>query len=134
VFSFSHSVLYNFGIAGTPWILGRDIAGVVERVGGNVQNVVPGERVWLCADSRDVRSGAYQAYSIARGAHVGKICENVSNEEAATLGTGLVTAAIAAYWFFDWNRALSLGGKAMPRLSRMDEDGPLTNTGRKWVL
>ncbi|UZJ54026.1 hypothetical protein CBS101457_003346 [Exobasidium rhododendri] len=111
------SILYNFGIEGTPWILGRDIAGSVEQVGADVHDITPGQRVWLCADSRDVRSGAYQAYSIARRAHVGKISEEVTDEEAATLGTGLVTAAIAAYWFFNWNRALSLGGGAMPRAS-----------------
>jgi NADPH:quinone reductase-like Zn-dependent oxidoreductase len=128
-------VLYNFGISGTPWILGRDIAGVVEKVGTDVTDLKPGERVWVCADSRDVRSGAYQAYSIARRAHLGSIDAEISNEEAATLGTGLVTAAIAAYWFFNWSRATCLGGrKAMPRSSQMDYEGGSETPSNDWVL
>jgi hypothetical protein len=135
------SVLYNFGIAQTPWILGRDIAGVVQRVGSKVTNVAVGERVWLCADSRDVRAGAYQAYSVARSVHVGRILsQGTSDQEAATLGTGLVTAAIVAYWFFDWNRAASLGGKAMARESnsasshQQQSQSHGRGRGRGWVL
>ena len=104
----------------------------MDQVGPAVKDLVAGQRVWLCADSRDVRSGAYQAYSVARSVHVGRISDSLSSQEAATLGTGLVTAAIAAYWFFEWPRARSLGGKAMPREMRMDEDG--SSERQAWVL
>lgn len=113
------SILYNFGIPDTPWVLGRDVAGIVEDVGSNVKDLALGQRVWTCADSRDVRAGAYQTYCIARRCHVGSYdTSSVSNEEAATLGTGLVTAAIAAYWFFQWRRPASLGGGKMPRTKK----------------
>lgn len=129
------SVLYNFGISGTPWILGRDIAGVVEKVGDDVKDLQVGERVWLCADSRDIRSGAYQAYSIARRVHIGKISKEITDEQAATLGTGLVTAAIVAYWFFEWSRAESLPGvRRMPGSSRMDHDIDVDGRNGDWVL
>lgn len=102
-------------------------------MGEGVKDVNVGERVWVCADSRDIRSGAYQAYSIARCAHIGKISEEITNEQAATLGTGLVTAAIVAYWFFDWCRAGSLdGNKKMPTICRMEHD--YDNKEGNWVL
>ena len=94
------SVVYRFGINALPWILGRDISGTVEQVGVEVMSLKAGDRVWTCADSRDVRCGAYQEYSIADAATVGKVPDEVTAEQAATLGTGLVTAAIALWWFF----------------------------------
>lgn len=129
------SVLYNFGIPESPWVLGRDIAGVVSEVGAKVTHLKPGQRVWTCADSRDVRAGAYQAFSVARAVHVGHVCANLKDEQAATLGTGLVTAAIAAYWFFRWPRATELGGGKMPRSKSGPGDDVDTATQEKpWVL
>ncbi|CAO1624410.1 unnamed protein product [Sympodiomycopsis kandeliae] len=98
------SLLYKFGIERFPWVLGRDIYGVVEQVGENVKNLEVGQRVWTCSDSRDVRSGAYQAYSVHKSFTVGRLPEPqeiVSDQEAATIGTGLVTAGVALYWFFN---------------------------------
>jgi NADPH:quinone reductase-like Zn-dependent oxidoreductase len=105
----------------------------VEKVGSDVIDLQPGDRVWVCADSRDVRCGAYQTFSIARRAHLGRIDEDVTDQEAATLGTGLITAAIVAYWFFNWNRALSLdGSKEIPTDSQMDYES--VKGTDKWVL
>lgn len=39
------SVAYNFGIQNCPWVLGRDIAGVVEEVGTAVTDFQPSQRV-----------------------------------------------------------------------------------------
>jgi NADPH:quinone reductase-like Zn-dependent oxidoreductase len=118
------SILYNFGIPSSPWVLGRDIAGIVAQLGSNVRGLQVGDRVWTCADSRDVRSGAYQRYSVGRRTHIGRIPDNVSNEQASTLGTGLVTAAIIAYWFFRWPR------------DRVQEDKTVVEANRKrhWLL
>lgn len=94
------SVIYNFGIADCPWVLGRDVAGVVEEAGPEAAPFKKGDRVWTCADSRDTRAGAYQRFSIARAETLGRIPDNVDDLHAATVGTGLVTAAVVVYWFF----------------------------------
>lgn len=39
------SVVYKFGIAALPWVLGRDVAGVIEEVGPDVTHFQPGDRV-----------------------------------------------------------------------------------------
>lgn len=40
------SVDYNFCLPELPWITGREMAGVVERVGSGVTNVKEGDHVW----------------------------------------------------------------------------------------
>ncbi|PWN38729.1 hypothetical protein IE81DRAFT_79221 [Ceraceosorus guamensis] len=135
------SVLYNFGIPDTPWVLGRDVAGVVETVGSRVTDLKPGQRVWTCADSRDVRAGAYQTRSVCKRDLLCSVPDNVSDEQAATLGTGLITAAVCVYWFLRLPRALSLGdGKRMARNDAGDlereEKGrkELATAEKPWIL
>lgn len=53
------SVDYNFCLPELPWITGREMAGVVERVGSHVTNVKEGDHVWTSkqgAASRHFRS------------------------------------------------------------------------------
>lgn len=124
--------MYNFGIPDAPWVLGRDIAGEVAEVGDAVRDLRPGDRVWVCADARDLRAGAYQFYSVSRRAHVGRIGQHIQDSQAATLGTGLVTAAIATYWFFRWPRAVpNLLKQAMPRAHPVP---PADSSCSPWVL
>jgi hypothetical protein len=42
------SVEYNFCLPELPWITGREMAGVVERVGSDVTKVKAGDAVWTC--------------------------------------------------------------------------------------
>lgn len=42
------SVEFNFCLPDLPWITGREMAGVVERVGSNVTNLKRGDAVWTC--------------------------------------------------------------------------------------
>ncbi|KAE8214302.1 hypothetical protein CF327_g2269 [Tilletia walkeri] len=128
------SVLYNFGIADTPWVLGRDVAGVVHAVSESSKTGFKvGDRVWTCADSRDSRAGAYQRFSIAKAHTIGRIPPNVTDEEAATVGTGLVTAAVIVYWFFRLQRAEELGVDRLPR-SIPEVEGLVQERDRRWVL
>lgn len=95
------SVSYNFGIPAFPWILGRDIAGtVVQPPVDNDEGWKAGDRVWTCADSREMRAGGYQRFSVHRKGTLAKIPSAVKDEDAATLGTGLITAAVALFAFF----------------------------------
>lgn len=43
----TRSILYNFGIPDTPWVLGRDVMGTVQAVGSGVTGFAPGDRVSL---------------------------------------------------------------------------------------
>lgn len=94
------SVSFNFGIAGFPWVLGRDVAGTVIAVGTDVKNLRVGDRVWTCADSRDSNAGGYQRFSVHNAQTVARTPDTVTDEQAATLGTGLVTAAVLLYCCF----------------------------------
>ncbi|PWN20700.1 GroES-like protein, partial [Microstroma glucosiphilum] len=111
------SLAYRFGIERFPWVLGRDVCGVVESVGEAVENVKVGDRVWTCSDSRDIRAGAYQAKSVHKAFTLGKIPDRISDDDAATIGTGLVTAAVALYWFFGIERARETGAHVSPTLA-----------------
>ncbi|CAD6980597.1 unnamed protein product [Tilletia controversa] len=128
------SVLYNFGIADTPWVLGRDVAGVVHAVSESSNTGFKvGDRVWTCADSRDSRAGAYQRFSIAKAHTLGRIPPNVTDEGAATVGTGLVTAAVIVYWFFRLQRAEELGVDRVPR-TVPEVEGLVQQRDRRWIL
>lgn len=139
------SLLYRFGIESFPCVLGRDIYGVVEEVGSDVQHQFrKGDRVWTCADSRDpARAGAYQSWSVAKAFTLGKLPTSdtgaVSDEEAATIGTGLVTAGVALHWFFDLPRATELGGGLLHRSSARPQDATQSaksdsKTREQWLL
>jgi len=54
------SVEWNFCLPELPWITGREMAGVVERVGAEVSNVKAGDAVWTCElfDAKSMRRSA----------------------------------------------------------------------------
>lgn len=91
--------------------------------------------MWTCADSRDTRAGAYQTYAVAKSGTVGKIPDGVSVEDAATIGTGLVTAAVALYWFFKMPRADAVGGGPIQRSNPQESSSQtVTRDQRKWIM
>lgn len=93
-------------------------------------------QVWTCSDSRDVRAGAYQNFSVAKAFTVGKVPDDVSDDEAATLGTGLVTASVALFWFFK----LKLPGQSAAADADANGDTPMPATATapaqppRWLL
>ncbi|GAC97571.1 protein TOXD [Pseudozyma hubeiensis SY62] len=95
------SVSFNFGIPAFPWILGRDIAAtIVQPPADNAEAWKVGDRVWTCADSREMRAGGYQRFSVHKKGTLAKIPTEMEDADAATLGTGLITAAVALFAFF----------------------------------
>lgn len=136
------SLLYKFGIERFPWVLGRDVCGVVKIAGSESGDAVappPSSRVWTCSDSRDVRAGAYQAYSVHKAFTLGTLPDSITDEEAATIGTGLVTAGVALYWFFGLPKpAAAAGGgrqSQFPRSSTAPQVSTTTTTvATPWLL
>lgn len=90
-------------------------------------------QVWTCADSRDPRAGAYQRYSIAKACKVGRIPDNIDDEGAATIGTGLVTAAVILYWFFGFGLPKSTEAAPVAPVDVSSQTISIDDAS-KWVL
>ncbi|KAF1815647.1 GroES-like protein [Eremomyces bilateralis CBS 781.70] len=95
------SVEYNFCLPSFPWITGRESSGTVAKVGKNVHHVKPGDRVWTSTYYRDVRAGCFQEYIIVPQHTVLPIPADLSFEQAACLGVGALTAAMALWKWMD---------------------------------
>lgn len=91
-------------------------------------------QVWTCADSRDVRAGAYQSRSVSRSVHLSRLPDNITDDAGATLGTGLVTAAVCAFWFFNLPRAQSLGGGLISKKGREGAPSVAVAGEPDWIL
>ncbi|CDW99376.1 hypothetical protein, partial [Sporisorium scitamineum] len=50
--------------------------------------------------SREMRAGGYQRFSVHKKGTLARVPDRVRDEDAATLGTGLITAAVALFAFF----------------------------------
>ncbi|MDB5282647.1 MAG: alcohol dehydrogenase [Bacteroidota bacterium] len=74
-----------------PSLIGYDVCGTVERVGGNVSNVLEGDRV-----TGMTRFGGYAEYALTDARAVAKIPENISITEATALTTQYCTAYYCA--------------------------------------
>ncbi|OCT44054.1 oxidoreductase, zinc-binding dehydrogenase family [Cladophialophora carrionii] len=119
------SVAYNFCLPSFPWITGREMAGVVERVGSQVSHVKPGDRVWTSTYYRDVRAGCFQEYIVVPRHTVLPIPADLSFEEAACLGVAALTASMALWKWLSvpmpkvkaWNRG---SGRQNPQHSSGD--------------
>ncbi|KAL1982381.1 hypothetical protein VTN96DRAFT_1412 [Rasamsonia emersonii] len=82
-------------------LVGSDYAGIVEAVGkGVTKNLRKGDRVFGPMRGCDVtqkENGAFAEYIVAKGDLANKIPDNLSFEDAATLGMGLITVAQGMY-------------------------------------
>jgi NADPH:quinone reductase-like Zn-dependent oxidoreductase len=76
-----------------PLILGSDFAGVVEAVGAGVTRFVPGDRVFGIASEH----GSFAEFTVVQGpsetAAIAKIPSGLSDEHAAALPVGALTAS-----------------------------------------
>ncbi|KAF8608412.1 GroES-like protein [Ceratobasidium sp. AG-I] len=87
---------YPVLIAGYPAVLGCDAAGTVESVGQRVTDLKEGDRVFLQGDcSHD--GATFQHYVLSRADLVIKTPSNISDEEASTLPTSIVTAFVLLF-------------------------------------
>lgn len=82
-------------------LVGCDYAGIVEKVGKNVQKKFnPGDRVFGTAhgcNPQQSEDGAFAEYIVAKGDVQWRIPDDVSFQEAATFGVGVVTCIQCLY-------------------------------------
>ena len=83
----------------------------------------PIPQVWFCANSGKVDTGAFQEYSLHDQAELGHTPDNVSDLQAATLGTGLITAGVALFRTLKFDLHDLLRGAE-----------PTSNPERTWIL
>lgn len=86
---------YRFAIYDFPWINGRESSGVVVKTGANVTNLKVGDKVMLGSTSyRDNRTSTFQEYTAINSNLVWKLPLHWIFDNGATIGVGLVTAAV----------------------------------------
>ncbi|WVF71762.1 hypothetical protein IAT40_006570 [Kwoniella sp. CBS 6097] len=90
-------VAFKYGIGEEAKVMGRDGAGVISDVGKEVTRFKLGDRVWFCANSSASGTGAFQEYSVHSASEIGHTPSYLTDEKAATLGTGLITAGVALF-------------------------------------
>ncbi|KAK2759364.1 hypothetical protein FQN54_002842 [Arachnomyces sp. PD_36] len=95
------TVEYGFCLPELPWITGREMAGVVEKVSPGVTRFRPGDRVWTSTYYRDKRAGCFQEFVTVLEHTVVPIPANLSFESAACLGVGALTAAMTLWKTLD---------------------------------
>lgn len=83
----SKYIVYNF-----PFILGFDLAGIVDAVGKDVSRFAPGDRVFGISRQGDGISGSYAEFTICAEAMLAPLPNGLSFEEAATLPVAGMTA------------------------------------------
>ncbi|OTB05985.1 hypothetical protein M426DRAFT_319362 [Hypoxylon sp. CI-4A] len=80
--------------------MGLDYAGVVEELGNGVTNLKKGDRIagFLNGGNQlEHEDGAFQEYVVARARIQIKIPDNITDEEAATLGVSTITVGQGLY-------------------------------------
>ncbi|KUJ20656.1 GroES-like protein [Mollisia scopiformis] len=91
------SVDFNFCLPEFPWVTGREMAGVVEVVGEEVEGIRVGDRVWTSTYYRDRRAGCFQQFVTVPAHTVLPLPSNLSFDEAACLGVAALTAAMTLW-------------------------------------
>jgi NADPH:quinone reductase-like Zn-dependent oxidoreductase len=73
------------------------MSGIVEKVGKDVTDLRPGDKVWTSTYYRDVRAGCFQELVVVPTHTVARIPDSVSFEAAACLGVPALTACMTLW-------------------------------------
>ncbi|KAF7978868.1 hypothetical protein HWV62_44349 [Athelia sp. TMB] len=87
---------YGFAVETYPAIIGTDFSGVVESVGEGVTSFQKGDKV-LCGGRWENKYASFQQFALAAADFAAQIPSSISFEQAATIPTGVATAAIGLY-------------------------------------
>lgn len=77
-----------------PFVIGRDLVGVVVAMGEGVTNFVPGQRVWCNSLGFDGRQGACSEYAVVPGERLYPLPPDVTPADAVSLFHPAATAHI----------------------------------------
>ncbi|CAN5907229.1 zinc-binding dehydrogenase [soil metagenome] len=77
-----------------PFVIGRDLAGVVERTGAGVSRFKPGDRVWCNNQGIDGRQGTFADFTAVREDLLYALPDAVSFEAMAALAHSGLTACL----------------------------------------
>lgn len=100
------SVDYNFCLPSFPWVTGREMAGVVQKVAPGVTNLKVGDRVWTSTYYRDARAGCFQDLVTVPQHTVLPMPSSLEFEAAACLGVAGLTAAMTLWKWLQVPRSL----------------------------
>lgn len=85
-------MLSRFFASRFPFVLGFDVAGVVEAVGAGVTGLQPGDRVFGTSRQGQGADGSYAEYTTAYAALLARVPEGMALAEAAAMPTAGTTA------------------------------------------
>lgn len=91
------NVDYNFCLPSFPWITGREMAGVVQKVGSEVTTCKVGDKAWTSTYYRDRRAGCFQEFVTVPQHTVLQVPSDLNYEAAACLGVPALTAAMTLW-------------------------------------
>lgn len=78
----------------SPYIVGSDIAGTIEAVGDQVDNLKPGDRVWASNQGLAGRQGTFSEFACINADWLHATPDSVSDEEAAATALVGITSHI----------------------------------------
>jgi NADPH2:quinone reductase len=77
-----------------PFILGRDVAGVVAETGAGVKGFKVGDRVWAAGEGHAGRQGTFAEFCVVDERSLHPIPQGVSDEEIVALSLVAITAQV----------------------------------------
>ncbi|SJN37929.1 Quinone oxidoreductase [Microbacterium esteraromaticum] len=80
-----------------PFIVGRDLVGVVAEIGDGVTGFAPGDRVWCNSLGHDGRQGSFSEYSVVEAERLYPLPEGVEADAAAAVLHVAATAWIGLF-------------------------------------
>jgi len=80
-----------------PFILGRDLAGTVVEVGGQVKSFKPGDRVWATNQGFAGRPGTFSEFAVVEQSWLHPTPASVKDEEVAAMSLVGVTAHLGLF-------------------------------------
>ncbi|KAL7273042.1 Type I Polyketide synthase [Rhizina undulata] len=90
-------IKYRIFIEEFPSAIGKDIAGIVEKVGDEVKDFKVGDRVIYQSNYESADHGGFQQYSVQDATLVSKIPDNVDFDSAATVPLASLTALVGLF-------------------------------------
>ncbi|EJT98743.1 GroES-like protein [Dacryopinax primogenitus] len=108
---------WNFAVPSFPFILGVDVAGVVDKLGDGVTKFKVGDRVMTMTHfGAASKHGVYQKYSVVTADATISIPDSFTFDQAATIPAGFWTAALGIFTLIQIPLPLSQAKRVYPKV------------------